>query len=169
MGDVKAYSGGIPTRMDVEALSHGIGVPEEGAEIPHWRIEELIKCSWRTSRYRTVVSAWRASLVRMHGIFLASIPGRGYRALAPGQQVEEGNRRLGLGFRAIQRAAVMLSSADEKRLSPPQLAARDRSLALVARVTHERALAQRRFAGPKAVPAVGSTTKETHNERNRED
>jgi len=104
----KVFFGGIPTSSDVRKLNEAFGVPAIGAEFTHDQVAEATGIAKEKNRYRTVVSAWRAQLLRDHNIDLGSVPGFGFRALDAGERISAGIKGVRQGvrkqLRAIRRA-----------------------------------------------------------------
>src|SRR5262245_53413982 len=103
----KPYFGGIPTEPDVRRLMDRFCAPEPGV-IPHEEIEKEIREESDSSRYRTIVSAWRRRLRREHNIDTSAEPGHGIRILTEPERVDVSKRDLGRGVRGIVRSHVRI-------------------------------------------------------------
>lgn len=101
----RVFFGGVPTAADVkklkEALSADLKVDQV---IPHEQIEAVIALKRTTSRYRTVVSAWRRQLLDEQNVDLDSIAGVGYLVLTEPERVRVSIRDHRRGTRKVSRS-----------------------------------------------------------------
>lgn len=113
MDKSKLYFGGIPTEPDVKRLEKRFGAPAPGV-IEHAEIEETIGQQRDSSRYRTVVAAWRRRLLREENIASAADPGVGIRILTEPERVDHAQRHLGLSAKRVvkeHRWAMMIDAS----------------------------------------------------------
>ena len=83
MANGKPFFGGMPTEMDVKKLMSTFPKLHAGLQISHGEIELLIGVKKDTSRYRTIVNAWRQKIFKEQNEWFGSIPGVGYKVLSP--------------------------------------------------------------------------------------
>lgn len=111
------YRGAIPTEPDVNALMEQIGVPEEGSQISYDQITKVIGVDRKTSRWHSVVSAWRKELLDNNGIVLKAIANEGFDVLTD-------NGKAGAVMEYVGRARNAFRRADKvaRRVNPAKLA-----------------------------------------------
>lgn len=118
------FFAGLPTDIDIRALTEAFGVPEEGDSISYDEIANTIKVPVGSNRYHTVVGQWRKRLQREHNIYMKAGDGR-YEVLDPAGRVDLGASKLRTGARMFRKAHVVVESTDRKRLTPQQRARAD--------------------------------------------
>lgn len=96
---------GSPTDAEVRILEDCFGVPEAGSEVGHADIEGLLKLDRGSSRYGSVVAAWRKKLLRDHNVDMGAVPGVGFRSLRPDERISQAARDAGSGLQKVVRAA----------------------------------------------------------------
>lgn len=75
----KAFFGGIPTDSDVKKLLEAFPDIKPGEMITYTQVAEVIRVKYGTSRFRTVTTAWRKTLLRTNNFILEAVPGQGFR------------------------------------------------------------------------------------------
>lgn len=101
----RMFFGGIPTEPDVRRLMDRFGDPGPGMLIEYETLEKEIGKPRTSSRFRTVVSAWRARLLKEHNRVGMAVPSRGIRILREEERAghaASGHRR---GVRQVVRSA----------------------------------------------------------------
>jgi len=123
MGNAKPYFAGTPCDLDVRRLEAAFGVSEIGVVIEHEAIAGVLGVARTSSRYRSVVSAWRRKLEREHNVRPGAARGTGYQALDARQRVEESVADALIGTRKTVRAAARCSRVvtDDPRLQAQQV------------------------------------------------
>lgn len=118
----KMFFGGVPTAMDVRRLNEAFPDLEEGDEISHSDIEALLELDHKSSRYRTVTSAWRRAMLNDHNIEIGAVAGAGFRCLTPGERVSGGIKGVKIGTRKQMRSVrrVMFVRTDDPILCRKQ-------------------------------------------------
>ena len=111
----KLFFGGIPTEPDVLRIMAAIH-PEEGDEILHETVEDLIGCSRKSARYRTITAAWRNRMMRDHNVHIAALFGKGFTVLRPTERVEYGIKRGISGVRTVRKGAYYAERAPSDQL-----------------------------------------------------
>jgi hypothetical protein len=107
---------GVPTRTEVNALIEKFGVPEEGVVITYEEISKVIRHVYGTSRFRTIVSAWRKRIRREHEIEMAPRPRIGFEAACPKERVELSGCQIRRGVRALKKGEHIARNTDRARL-----------------------------------------------------
>ena len=118
--DERVFSGGVPTDMELNFLHKKIGVPKVGRFISYDEVEEIIKCGWKSWRFRTITTRWRNILEREHSVFLKAVTGQGFRALNASGRVAVASDKLDSGKRMIGRAVSIAVKTDAKALKPEE-------------------------------------------------
>lgn len=113
----KIHFGGLPTGPDVKKLEEAFGTPEPGL-IKHEEIEAVIGERRGTSRYRTVVNAWRKQLFNTSNVEARAEPGLGILFMTAKERSENGVRGIRHAARHVVRVvnrvrAVPVDELDE--------------------------------------------------------
>jgi hypothetical protein len=125
----KVFFGGVPTEGDVKKLRETFKDISPGVAVTHAGISASISVEPKTSRYRTVVAAWRKSLMTIDNLDLVALPGIGYRCLTAPERVAESIKGFHQGtnkqVRSVQRTLTIrrseLEDADCKKLDHLQV------------------------------------------------
>jgi hypothetical protein len=97
---------GMPSGPDVRKLLDAFGALQPGLQITHAEMEDaLVTVRYGSQRYKTVVAAWRKTLLDRHNIDIQSVPGIGYRVLNDEERVDAGLSGSKRGLREIVRSA----------------------------------------------------------------
>ena len=96
---------GSPTGADVRKLLDAFGAPPVGWEVTHEAVADVLGVEIGGHRYRTVIAAWRKTLLDRHDVDLGSVHGVGYRALNAQERVDIGIAGSRVGMRKILRSA----------------------------------------------------------------
>jgi len=73
---------GMPTKPDVDVLLKYWDQLKVGDIIPYDEVGVLIGCTWRTERFKTVTTTWRARLMEK-GIVIECRPGKAFYVASP--------------------------------------------------------------------------------------
>jgi hypothetical protein len=106
----KMFFGGVPVDPEVKMLRSHFGVPVHGQVIAHEDCETVLGLDRKSSRYKTVIHAWRSSLKRSDNIEFIALPGEGFRVLFDDERVEVHISGVSRGIRKIDRSARSLAS-----------------------------------------------------------
>lgn len=117
----KLFFGGVPTGPDVDRIFEALGVPEPGI-VGHETLAAIIGEEPASSRYRTVVKAWRDRLFNDHNVATDHERGIGVKVLTPEEWVRvEGLRGRGVTRHAVKvhnfGAAVPVAELDARSLA----------------------------------------------------
>lgn len=115
---IRPFAGGVPTEPDVKALLQAITNLEPGKVVEHAEIEAVIKVDRRKSRYRTVVDAWRARLLREQNVDLQARAGVGFVVLTEEERVGASVRDYGSGARKMGRSVRRIGRVRVEQLEP---------------------------------------------------
>lgn len=148
--DGKLYFGGMSTDIELKKLMDAYGEAEPGTLITHNQIADLIGAQYGTSRYGTVVSRWRRTMLAKNNIEVAARRREGYVVSTASERVQNASnafKRIGDGLRRIHYrfAAVPrqdLSSEDARRA--------DHSQMVVAKMCDDVASARKQISPPPA-------------------
>lgn len=147
------FRGGVPIYPDLKRLLDRYATPDEGASIGYDDIASVIGASPSSSRFRTVVSAWRRALERPPHVrrLVAHPESRAYHVLAGDDHVRHAARKIDLSVRAAGRQVRSLSWIESSRLSEIGRAAHAVALAKGSAVLFARQRDARRL--PETLPA----------------
>ncbi len=112
----KVFFGGVPTEPDVKKLIGAYGSPAEGTVLPYDELSEVLQLSRRSSRFRTVITAWRKQLLKEYNLDSKARVGEGIVILTPEQRVEESGKNLLSSARQVRRGFVRASTVPTARL-----------------------------------------------------
>lgn len=152
MTNVKVYFGGIPTEPDVRKLMDHFGVPQPGL-IAHEVLEQLVGHEHTSSRYVTVVGAWRKKLLREFNVASKAEPGDGIKILTEPERVEESRRRLGQSARQAARDHRWALMIDASKLDDVARKKLDHTLRATAAVATAAAVNIKELATALKAPA----------------
>jgi hypothetical protein len=116
----ETFRGGMPTGPDIARLLETWPTLSAGDEITHARVEEIIGETRASARYRTVLMAFRARLLKERNIDTVAVRGVGLRVLSEAGRVLEsanGGRR---GVRQIRRSVGRVSLVRTELLPPEE-------------------------------------------------
>jgi hypothetical protein len=119
------FNGGVPTGPDVDKLFDKIGIPAVGTVIPYASVSAVIGCERDSSRFQSVVKAWRKRLFNAHNLILDTVANTGFVVLGNSQRVAFSANRFKQGLRRIRRSASIAAKTDSAGLAPEEVRARD--------------------------------------------
>ena len=125
---------GIPTKIDVDKLMELFARFKEGDIIPYSDVESIGSIVRNTSRYGSVVSAWRKRLMREKNALLIAVSNEGYRIAPPAERMTYSAAQTFQGRKRIMRGSAVASATDPSRLDESQRKLRDHLQALPARL-----------------------------------
>lgn len=140
---------GIPTGPDVDRLMQAFGVPQEGTVITWLEVEAAIGSNRDSSRFQTVLQAWRWRLEKENKVWLKTLKGVGVEVADPGKRLHQGGTWVRSGFRSLRRASGLAANTDRTRLTETQRQVREHQMLLAAKLS----LARR--CESKALPTEG--------------
>ena len=111
------FQGGVPTEPDVKRLDVAFPSPETETEITHDQLEAILNLSRRSSRYRTVLQAWRRKLMRLKNLDTEAIPNRGYKILREYERVNVSAKNFRQGVRKVGRAVTRIERVNVAKLT----------------------------------------------------
>lgn len=100
----KVHFGGMPTEIDVRAITEAFPDLREGTEIMHDEIVRVIRVEHGSNRYRAVTEAWRRQMLNQHNVEIAAVPGSGFRVLPPDERISGSIKGFQIGMRKQLRA-----------------------------------------------------------------
>jgi hypothetical protein len=125
---VPGFVNGRPTKPDVDRLMAAFGQRKrDGSVLKHEEVESVIHEERRSSRYRTVVGAWRKRMVEESGVLIdgRKTRGEGYRFLTAGEMVVYGISEVSQATRKIGRGARAVGLAPDEELTAAERMKRD--------------------------------------------
>lgn len=118
---MKPFKNGLPTDIDIRALTDAYGVPAVGASISYEDVAALIKSPARSSRWTTVTNRWRKRLFKEHNVLIEARDGA-FRAMDPAARVDHGAGKYRSGVKHFRRAYTVIGTTDTSQLSAEQKA-----------------------------------------------
>lgn len=112
----QVFFGGVPTEPDVNKLLATYGTPSEGAVIFYDDISQVLQQDRHSSRFKTVVSAWRKQLLKSYNLDSKAKAGEGILILTPEERVCESGKNLLSSARQVRRGFVRASTVPVARL-----------------------------------------------------
>jgi hypothetical protein len=152
----KMFFGGVPVDPEVKLLRSHFGLPVHGQVIAHEDCEAVLGLDRKSSRYKTVIHAWRSSLKRSDNIEFIALPGEGFRVLFDDERVEVHISGVSRGIRKIDRSARALASVPRDALSDPVRAQADNAQVVLAKMSTFMHESQSALAPPAPSPAAVS-------------
>ena len=117
----KIYRGKLPTELDYVKLEQVLGVPYEGQLITYERLEEILGMNRQTSRFRSVVGAWRRKLAKEHNLVFKAVAGRGLECADNHSRVSLCARQHNSGLRHIARSSILAARTSRTGLPPEEV------------------------------------------------
>lgn len=130
----KMFFGGLPTKVEVDALMEIAEAYGEGETIPYDQIETAIKVGRRTSRGGSIIGAWKKRMFREKNCLLLADNGKGYRKADPKERISNSSALVSAGRRRIVRAATVASLTPAHRLDDEGRKLREHIQAIPARL-----------------------------------
>jgi hypothetical protein len=157
-----SFNGGISTEPEVNDLIEQIGIPVPGDQISYLRISEIIKVKKGTSRWSSVVSAWRKKLERQHNVILGAVPNEGYEVLSNSGRVNLGGKFFKESLRRMGRAVKVVTSTDRAGLSDDEVKAAEhiQKTGASLRLAAQTAARQLAYPDPEVKPGGNGTVKQ---------
>ena len=117
--EISVFRAGIPTAPDVRKLRERFpGSSMQGGDcISYADIEQLIGCAAKSSRFRTVTTAWRRSLLQCEAIILKPLRGQGLTVLKDNEKLELAADTLDKGMRQVQRSMAIAAHINTDNLT----------------------------------------------------
>jgi hypothetical protein len=103
------YFGGVPVGPDVDRLDVEYQELTHEQVLTHEELSGAIGYSIKSSRYRTVVTAWRKRLFDERGIELQAVRGLGLRVMTNSQRIDSHIDKAVGGLKAVVRAGARLA------------------------------------------------------------
>lgn len=104
MADEKLFFRGGPTDGQVQLLMAAFGTPKVGALITHEDVEATVGQQRTQHRYKSIVRAWRRTLLDKHNVDMGAVAGIGWKALRDDERIDAGIKGNRAGVRKIVRS-----------------------------------------------------------------
>lgn len=154
----KLFFGGTPTEPDVKALREAFPALKPGDVITYERAAEVIRCNPGSSRFVTVLVAFRKTMARERNIDFRAVRGQGLQVLAEGERTSEGVRDFASHVRGVGRAFKRVSAVDTAKLDEVELRRNDHARRFIG-ATYEAGRGNQKaiatvFSPPKQLPRL---------------
>lgn len=106
---------GDPVKPHVDKLMEHI-TPKIGDVYQHADIAHVAEVEYPSSRYRSIITAWKKRLMRELNIDLDSVSGIGYRVLDDNERVAVGIKDFATSVRHMGHSVDRISRADTAKL-----------------------------------------------------
>lgn len=116
----KLFFGGIPTAPDVKKLREAFTDVKEGTDFDHEQIAAILGLDPRTSRYRSVTTAWRKEMLTQHNIEIAAVATIGFRALTGAERLDTNVKGFKHGARKQGKHIRRVGMVRAETLSEPE-------------------------------------------------
>jgi biotin operon repressor len=116
VSDVTIFRGGISIKPDLDRLNKTLDL-KIGDLVTHQTIADTVGEKIGTSRYRTVVHAWRMDRLRNAGLVIESERGVGYRVLNSEQKLSSATNDIDHIARASRKATIKVELVEPAELS----------------------------------------------------
>lgn len=111
----RPYFGGIPMEPQVRKLLDTFGSPEPGI-IRHDQIETVIGENRRSSRYQSIVVAWRKRMFKEQNIDSDAVRGVGVKILTESERVDVSGKDFGRASKRVVRSHHRISVVQNEKL-----------------------------------------------------
>ena len=151
--DNELFFGGVPVGPDVDILDRRYPELKNEQMLTHAELSAAIGYSWQSSRYRTVLNAWRKQLFEERGLELQAVRSVGLRVMTSPERVEAHiNKTIG-GIRAITKAGMRIAAVPRAELPEPSRIRADNAQAAIAKMNVD----MRRFRSSVCAPPAPPT------------
>lgn len=115
-------TGGIPTGPDVDNIiaKYPIQVMVPGFVIPYDDITKVIGQIKGSSRYASIVGAWRKRLYEQYNVFIGVSRGAGFQVLDGSGRVETASTRVKHSVKRVVKAGRLARTTDVINLTPAE-------------------------------------------------
>ena len=119
MNNVTVYRGGVPTAPDVKKLLESFTEQElsQGTIIEYSKISNIIGVDEDSSRFKTVVNAWRKYLEQTMNILLGTLRGRGFMVLSDSGKLDAASDKYKSATKLAARAVSISTTIEVKNLT----------------------------------------------------
>lgn len=138
---------GDPIKPQVDKLMAQFSELKAGDVLMHEDIAHVAGSEYGTSRYRSVVNAWRHRLLREKNIDIAPRSGIGYFVLSENERVSYGIGDFALSVRRMGKSASRIAAAESAKLDDNHRRQQDHAV----RLTQELVQSGRKVAKQIAV------------------
>ena len=152
MTESKLYWRGVPVGPDVDVLDRHFNGLTHGQVLAHDDLSDVMGYSRGSSRYRSVINAWRRQLLREHGIELQSVRSIGLRVMTDPERVDAHVDKAALGIRKIARAGKSLSAIPRSTLTTAARTKADHAQILIASMRLDASAFKSELQAPKPAP-----------------
>lgn len=141
------FGAGVPTAADVKRLRDTFPV-KVGDLVLYSEISSTIQCPFRSSRWSSVVMAWRKQLDRELNLILEAVPNKGFVVMNNDDRIHYSSGKYKRGIRQVRRASDVALRTDIQGLSPDAYKARDHIIAAGASIRLAAATAAKQLKWP---------------------
>lgn len=121
MANGNLFLGGVPTEPQVRALNKAFGDRGPGDVISYEEIRQAINVDPKSSRFRTVVAAWRKRLRKERNIVTVCIAGaQEVRMLRDDERASDAFRDARRSIKGLGKATAKAADIPVERLAEPQ-------------------------------------------------
>ena len=147
------FFGGVPVGPDVDILDRLYPALQHEQILTHDEMASAVGYSWRSSRYRTVLVAWRKQLFEERGIELQAVRAVGLRVMTSPERVDAHiNKTLG-GMRAIAKAGMRIAAVPREELPEPARIRADNAQLAIAKMNLDMRRFRSTVSAPPATPS----------------
>lgn len=136
---------GEPIKPNVDLLIEGLKL-QIGDVVRHDDIADVSGVEYKSSRYRSVVDAWRKRLLREMNLDLQAVAGYGYRVLDDNERVRAGIKDFSQSVRRMGRSVDRMQRADAAKLDDNHRRQQDHAVRLTQAIVQ---------SGRKAAKEIG--------------
>jgi hypothetical protein len=119
------FGAGVPTAIDVDRIISELGVPEPGEVIKYKALEYLLGIKRDQNRFKSVVTAWRRRMERLHNLLFTAVVNEGYQCLSSSGRVTVASGLYKHALRRVGRAATVAAKTDRTGLTEDEKRACD--------------------------------------------
>jgi hypothetical protein len=112
----KVFLGGVPTEPDVKAIREAFPDVKPGDTISYAAVAEIARLDARSNRIRTVLGAYRSTMLREANIKFRTVAGIGLQRLTEAERTREGIKTFTKGARGVRRSVGDLAAVDTTKL-----------------------------------------------------
>lgn len=157
---MKAFEGKEVAPDVQKLLTHFDGKLEPNVAIEYSEMADVIDTPVSSNRFRTVITAFRKTVLREMNIDFAAISGYGLRVLFENERVSHGVNDFHRAGKRLGKAVDRISRSDAAKLDAMHLQQRDHAVRLGTEVVESARKAQRQIAMSGKVTVLPRAKKE---------
>lgn len=146
----KLFLGGVPTAPDVKKLRKAFPELVDGQDISHEEVESVLNMDSRSSRYRSVTTAWRKEMLNEENIEVSAVAGVGFRCLTGPERLSTNIKGFRAGTRKQGKSIRRVTMVPAEKLGEQDQAKQLHLMRLGSQIVQQAASVMKQIEAPKS-------------------